>query len=173
MASVALVVFVVEVAGVGSVRGVVVEEEMAEADGGEAGFGELRKNGGGVVDVGAESEGIEKLDIVVVSEGGHGVRSDAGGVEAGFGNESGDDASATGGEDAEKGIFRGGEFFGLDTKAARGASFEFFAGEFLGFATGRGAFGEADFAGGALAAGGNGMRNRGGETGGTGRSPAG
>lgn len=160
MTGVTFVVFVVEVAGVRGVRSVVIKEEVAETDGGEARFSEFGEDGGGVVDVRSESKGVEKLDVVIAGEAGHGVFSVAGGVEVGFGNEGGDNAGATSGKDAEEGIFRGGELRRFDVEATCGAGFEgfaVFAREEGLFATG----GEVDFAGGALSAGGDGVRNRG------------
>lgn len=78
---------------------------MAEADGGEAGLGEFGEDGGGVVDVRTEREGVEEFNVIIIGESGHGVGGGAGGVEAGFGDESGDDAGATGGEDTKERIF--------------------------------------------------------------------
>ena len=100
---------------------------------------------------------LEKFDVIIVGEGGHGVRGITGGVEAGFGDEGGDDAAATGGDDAEEGVFGGGELFWFEAETARGAGFELFAGEFLSFATRNGTVGEGDFAAGTLATGGDGM----------------
>lgn len=114
MTGVTFVVFVVEIASVRGVRSAVIEEEVAEADGGEARFGEFREDRGGVVDVRSESEGVEEFDVVIVGEAGHGVFGVAGGVEVGFGDEGSDDTSATSGEDAEEGIFGGGEFRRFD-----------------------------------------------------------
>lgn len=127
MASIASVIFIVEVAGVGSMRGIVVEEEMAETDRGEAGFGKFGKDGGGVVDVRAEREGVEEFDVIVIGESRHSVGGGAGRVEAGFGDEGGDDAGATSGEDAEKRIFGSRELGRFEVETARGAGFESFA----------------------------------------------
>lgn len=100
---------------------------MTEADGWEAGFGEFGEDGGGVVDVRTEREGVEELNVIIIGESRHGVGSGAGGVEAGFGGESGDDAGATSGEDAEEGILGGREFRRFEVETARGAGFEGFA----------------------------------------------
>lgn len=70
---------------------------MTEADGRKSGFGEFGKDGGGVVDVRAEREGVEKLNVVVIGESRHSVGSGAGRVKAGFGDESSDDAGTTSG----------------------------------------------------------------------------
>lgn len=186
MADIAFIVFVVEVAGVGDVGAVVIEEELVEADGGEAGFGVSREDGGGIVDVSAETAGVEELDVIIVGEGGHGVFGVAGGVEAGDGDERDGNTEAAHGEDAEERIFRGGEFRALEAEAGgffaageRGFLRGFFGGGFAGRFRGGGlaegfrAVGEADFGGGTLATGGDGVGNGGREARGTRRSASG
>lgn len=87
LVSVAAVVFVGDVFGGGGV-GVVGEEELAEADGWVADFGEFGEDGGGVVKVVAEGVGVEVVDIVVVSEFFDGVFSVAFGIKTEINDEN-------------------------------------------------------------------------------------
>lgn len=115
--------------------------------------------------MGAEGARVEELNVIIVGEAGHGGHGVASRVEVGGGNKCGNNTSATSGEDAEEGIFGGGEFFRFETEAVGlFASFGGFFGS-CGSSAGFGVFeklraiGEADFCGGALTASGDGMRN--------------
>lgn len=96
--------------GVGG--GVVGVEELAEADGREAAFGEFREDGGGVVEVLAEGVGVEVIDVIAVGElieGFHGV---AFGVKAEVDDEGDDDAEGADDNEAEEAAFRNEEGVG-------------------------------------------------------------
>ncbi len=118
--------------------------------------------------MGAESAWVEKFDVVVGGEVGHGAFGVAGRIKIGNREEGCDNTEAGGGEDAEQRILGGGESLGLEAKsvcelglgATKGNTGGFFSASGRGFfARNTGAVGEVDFSGGALAASGNGMRN--------------
>lgn len=96
--------------GVGG--GVVGVEELAEADGREAAFGEFREDGGGVVEVLAEGVGVEVIDVIAVGELIEGFYGVAFGVKAEVDDEGDDDAEGADDNEAEEAAFRNEEGVG-------------------------------------------------------------
>lgn len=96
--------------GVGG--GVARVEELAEADGGEAAFGEFGEDGGGIVEVLAEGVRVEVVDIIIIGELVEGFHGVAFGVETEVDDEGGDDAKSADDNEAQETAFRNEEGVG-------------------------------------------------------------